>query len=151
MVILIVDDSKAMRRIVIHALKLAGITASATPLFPKELFQTSSKNRIAGHSGVCPVRHHLLEAENGREALQLIPFCHPDLVISDWNMPEMKGIDLLRTLRRTGEAVPFGFITSENGPEIREEAFAAGAAFVITKPFTPRLFNLALQPLLSRN
>lgn len=120
MKVLIVDDSKAMRMIVQRTLKQAGFT------------------------NIQP-----LEASNGVEALQVIEQQSPDVVLSDWNMPEMNGIDLLRTLRANGRNVPFGFITSESSPEIREQATAAGAAFVIVKPFTPAALEQVLKPLLA--
>ena len=119
MKVLIVDDSKAMRMIVQRTLKQAGF-ANIQPI----------------------------EASNGVEALQVIEQQSPDIVLSDWNMPEMKGIELLQTLRANGKQVPLGFITSESSPEIREQAEAAGAAFLISKPFTPAAFEQALKPLM---
>ena len=120
MKILIVDDSKAMRMIVRRSLTQAGI-----------------QNVVA------------LEASNGAEALKVIEEQSPDLVLSDWNMPEMKGIDLLKTLRANGRRVPLGFITSESTPEIHQQAVDSGAAFVIVKPFTPAAIELALKPILA--
>lgn len=120
MKILIVDDSKAMRMIVSRTLKQVGV----------------SSNQI-------------VEASNGAEAIRIVEEQKPDMVLSDWNMPEMKGIDLLRTLRASGNETPLGFITSESGANIRQEAEEAGAAFVITKPFTPQSFQQILEPLLS--
>ena len=119
MKLLIVDDSKAMRMIVNRTLKQAGFTG-----------------------------HAILEATNGKEALEVIAKERPDLVLSDWNMPEMKGIDLLRELRERGDRTRLGFVTSESSPEIRREAEETGAAFVITKPFTPESFQNALEPIL---
>ena len=87
MKILIVDDSKAMRMIVQRTLKQAGF------------------------ENIQP-----LEANNGLEALQVVDQQQPDLVLSDWNMPEMKGIELLQALRANGKQVPLGFITSESSP-----------------------------------
>ncbi len=111
MKILIVDDSRVMRQIVIRTL------------------------RQAGYGG-----HELVEAENGAIALEMIQADAPDLVLSDWNMPEMNGIDLLRALRAAGSEVPFGFITSEGTPEMAQRATASGALFLITKPFTADSF-----------
>ena len=119
MKLLIVDDSKAMRMIVNRTLKQAG---------------------FGGHT--------ILEASNGNEALSLIEKEKPDLVLSDWNMPEMKGIDLLRSLRAAGNHTRLGFITSESSSEIRREADEAGAAFVITKPFTAEAFQNSLEAIL---
>ncbi len=115
MKILVADDSRVMRQIVIRTL------------------------RQAGHGG-----HEIVEAENGREAVELVQTEKPDLVLSDWNMPEMSGLDALHTLRSAGSTVPFGFVTSEGSDEMRERAAAAGAAFLIAKPFTPEAFGEAL-------
>jgi two-component system chemotaxis response regulator CheY len=72
----------------------------------------------------------------------------PDLVLSDWNMPEMTGIELHRALRGQGDTTPFGFVTSEGSPEMRQRAQDAGAMFLIAKPFTPEAFQAALEPVL---
>lgn len=113
--ILIVDDSKAMRSIVLRTLRHAGYTG-----------------------------HKTKEATNGAEALQMIRESEPDLVISDWNMPEMNGIDLLKALRDEDCQVPFGFVTTEASPEQRRLAMESGAGFLITKPFTAEDFQSAL-------
>lgn len=117
MKILIADDSRVMRAIVTRTL------------------------RQAGYDG-----HELIQAGDGAEALDLVLEEQPDLVLSDWNMPEMNGIDLLYRLREQGVAVPFGFVTSEGSPEMRERAESAGALFLITKPFTAESFREALDP-----
>jgi two-component system, chemotaxis family, chemotaxis protein CheY len=105
--ILVVDDSRAMRMIVLREL------------------------RKAGHE-----TRDAIEAENGRVALERVRQGGVHLVLSCWNMPEMNGITLLRTLRSEGIAVPFGFITSESTAHIHREALDAGADFVVTKPFS---------------
>lgn len=111
MKILIADDSRAMRMIVTRTM------------------------RQAGFSG-----HEILEAENGREALELAESDSPDLILSDWNMPEMTGIDLLAGLRARGIGTPFCFVTSEGSQEMRDLATAAGAMGLISKPFTAEAF-----------
>lgn len=116
MKILIADDSRVMRQIVIRTL------------------------RQAGHGG-----HDIVEAENGRQALEMVTSEAPDLVLSDWNMPEMNGIDCLQALRAAGSNVAFGFVTSEGSEEMRQRASSAGAAFLIAKPFTPEAFDDALR------
>ena len=78
----------------------------------------------------------IAEASNGREALETIRATSPDLVLANWNMPEISGIELLETLKRDGVAVSFGFITSDESEANRSRALAAGACFVIGKPFT---------------
>jgi len=115
MKILIVDDSKAMRMIVKRTLRQAGFDG-----------------------------HEIQEASDGSEALPLAASFRPDLILSDWNMPEMNGIDLLRALRASGDEVRFGFVTSEGTTEMTELASEAGAEFVITKPFDADTFSSVL-------
>jgi two-component system chemotaxis response regulator CheY len=115
--VLVVDDSKAMRLIVRRTLRQAGFD---------EL-------------DVC-------EAANGKEALALISAQPLDLVLSDWNMPEMTGMELLVELRAKGIDVKLGFVTTEGTPEMRAAATTAGAAFLIAKPFTPETFQEVLRP-----
>jgi two-component system chemotaxis response regulator CheY len=119
MKILIVDDSRVMRSIVTRTLRQAGFDD-----------------------------HDVVQAGNGVEALDVMAEEDPDLVLSDWNMPEMSGIELLRTLRGQGDATPFGFVTSEGSPEMRQRAEEAGAMFLIAKPFTADTFAEALTPVL---
>jgi two-component system chemotaxis response regulator CheY len=117
--ILIVDDSKAMRMIVRRTLRQAGFG-----------------------------QHEVEEAENGAQALDMIRSSPPALVLSDWNMPQMSGLELLQALRDEGIKVKLGFVTSETADEMRALAAEQGAAFLITKPFTEETFRQVLEPLL---
>ncbi len=117
--ILVADDSRVMRQIISRTL------------------------RQAGFSG-----HDLVEAADGKEALNKALANSPDLVLSDWNMPEMNGIQLLRELRGNGMNVPFGFVTSEGTSEMRNLAEESGALFLISKPFTADIFREVLEPIL---
>lgn len=108
MKILIVDDSKVMRSIVRRTLRQAGY----------------------GQADV-------LEAVNGSDALTKVGEYGPDLILCDWNMPEMNGIDFLQALRGRGDKTPFGFVTSEGSEAMRARAAEGGAAFLLAKPFTP--------------
>ena len=119
MKILIVDDSKVMRLLVRRTLRQAG-------------FEDID----------------VVEAENGREGLDVYNREHPNVVLADWNMPEMGGLELLQHLRKADPGVKLGFITSEQTPEIRNEAREAGARFFIAKPFTPEEFKVKLLPIL---
>lgn len=105
---MIVDDSKAMRMIVRRTLKQAGFGS-----------------------------YEVEEATNGAEALGKIRGNPPRLVLSDWNMPDMSGYELLTKLRAENIQVPFAMITTEGTPEMRTKAANAGALFLIQKPFTP--------------
>jgi two-component system chemotaxis response regulator CheY len=116
MKILVVDDSTAMRLIVKKTLRLAGFEG-----------------------------HDIIEAQDGAEALATIQKVAPDLVLSDWNMPNMTGIELLEKLAADGLKVKFGFVTTEATPDMRSRAAQAGARFLISKPFTPESFKEALK------
>jgi two-component system chemotaxis response regulator CheY len=117
--VLVTDDSRVMRQIVIRTLRQAGYDWDVR------------------------------EAADGAEALEAVRADEPDVVLSDWNMPNLNGIDLLRRLRAEGFGTPFGFVTSEGSPEMRAQAEAAGALFLIAKPFTPDAFREVIDPVLA--
>lgn len=73
---------------------------------------------------------------NGQDALDMMPTFSPDLIITDWHMPGVTGIEMLQTLRQTGHTkVRVGFVTSETTEARLEEARYNGADFVVNKPF----------------
>ncbi len=115
MKILVADDSKAMRMIVLRTIRQSGVKITE----------------------VC-------EAEDGADALEKVKTFAPDVILSDWNMPNMTGIEFLEALRESGNYTPFGFVTSETTTSMRERAIEAGAWFMIAKPFTPDQFADAL-------
>ncbi|RHA44516.1 response regulator [Cellulomonas rhizosphaerae] len=117
--VLVTDDSRVMRQIVIRTLRQAGYDWDVR------------------------------EASDGAEALAAIQADEPDVVLSDWNMPNMTGIELLRNLRAAGYQTPFGFVTSEGSPEMRSTAQEAGALFLIAKPFTAEGFREVIDPVLA--
>jgi two-component system chemotaxis response regulator CheY len=88
------------------------------------------------------------EAENGAQALEKLRSEKPKLILSDWNMPEMSGIDFLMQVRASANNVPFGFITSETSAAIRALAMNSGASFLLCKPFSPEDVQAALFPIL---
>jgi two-component system chemotaxis response regulator CheY len=82
----------------------------------------------------------VLEASDGAEALAGVATFGPDLILSDWNMPNKNGLDFLKELRAGGNKTPFGFVTSESNPAMREHAIEAGAQFLLCKPFDADTF-----------
>jgi two-component system, chemotaxis family, chemotaxis protein CheY len=118
--ILIVDDSRIMRQIIKRTLIQAGF----------EDFEFS-------------------EAANGHEALESYSHLHPDLILSDWNMPEMDGLSLLQEIRKIDSDVPFGLITAQSTASLRESAQYHGAHFLLSKPFTPESLGTAVKAVLS--
>jgi CheY-like chemotaxis protein len=78
----------------------------------------------------------VLRAADGEEALSLLPSFTPQLMITDWHMPRVSGLELLQTLRQLGQThVKVGFVTTESRPEMLEQARTNGAAFIVNKPF----------------
>jgi len=75
------------------------------------------------------------EATDGEAALEKIGKKEYGLIISDWNMEPMTGIDLLRKIRGEGNKVPFIMITAENKTENVLAAREAGVNNYIVKPF----------------
>ncbi len=76
-------------------------------------------------------------AENGEEALELIKVNEYALIISDWNMEPMTGLELLKEVRDTlAKNTPFIMVTAESKPNNVLAAKAAGVSNYIVKPFT---------------
>lgn len=115
MKVLVVDDSATMRMMVVSTL------------------------RKAGFSGL-----DIEQAEDGAVALASIIKKAPDIVLADWNMPNMSGIELLAAVRSEEIKVTFGFITTESTAAVRKQAIEAGANFLISKPFTAEAFEKTL-------
>lgn len=83
------------------------------------------------------VGYEVLEAENGEEALSRCKTDMPDLILLDWDMPVMSGIDFVANLRRMegGFRPKVVFCTSKGEAMNVHEAFEAGADEYVVKPF----------------
>ena len=81
---------------------------------------------------------NIIEADNGKAALKVLKNENIDLILCDWNMPEMPGIDLLKTLKSDDELkdIPFVMVTAEAQKDNIIEAVKAGVSSYIVKPFT---------------
>ena len=110
--ILIVDDNIVMRNIVRNAFELLKI----------------------------PCKY--LEADNGKKAFQMLEMNKIDLILLDWNMPEMDGIDFLKKVRAMPDykSLPIVMVTSEAAKYMVIEALQCGATNYIVKPFKEKLF-----------
>ncbi|NUN04367.1 MAG: response regulator [Bdellovibrio sp.] len=91
---------------------------------------------------------NIQEAEDGEQGLKILlqnntVDSHIQLVISDWNMPKMKGLDLLKQVRATAElaSLPFVLLTSESERDQVTEAVLAGVSQYIVKPFSAKIFE----------
>jgi len=78
----------------------------------------------------------VLEAEDGIQALKVFKEQCPDLILVDWNMPNMDGITLVRKIRQMNNAVPMIMCTTESEKSRVLEAIKAGINNYIVKPFT---------------
>lgn len=76
------------------------------------------------------------EASDGTMALNMMREKKYDLIISDWNMEPMTGLDLLKGVRATGNPVPFIMVTAESKTENIIEAKKSGVNNYIVKPFS---------------
>ncbi|HKN18650.1 MAG TPA: chemotaxis response regulator CheY, partial [Dissulfurispiraceae bacterium] len=91
---------------------------------------------------------HIDEAEDGAQALIRLRGGNFGLVISDWNMPNMEGIELLRNVRKEPEPlrdIPFLMVTAEAEKEKVIEAIKAGVDNYVVKPFTAEILKEKLE------
>jgi two-component system, chemotaxis family, chemotaxis protein CheY len=105
---MVVDDSKAMRAVLVRMLKTCGY-------------------------------EEIVEAANGVDAFRVIrDNGSPDVVLVDWNMPEMSGIEFVRRVRNSGliDEASVVMVTSETAIEKVAEALESGADEYLMKPFT---------------
>jgi two-component system chemotaxis response regulator CheY len=108
--VLIVDDSIPMRGVIKKIIKASGFNV-------KDFF----------------------EASNGNEALEILDEEWLDLVLTDYNMPEMDGLELLDEIKKceTSKSIPVVVITTEGSKKRLVEFLEKGAMDYIKKPFTP--------------
>lgn len=108
--VLIVDDSNAMRAVIKKIVAMSGFRVDKC-----------------------------LEAANGREALETLAGEWVDVIISDINMPELNGLELLGKLKQDTlyKEIPVIMISTEGSNERMQEAFSCGAQGFIKKPFLP--------------
>jgi two-component system chemotaxis response regulator CheY len=121
MKILVVDDSAAMRKIISGSL---------------------AKTQYA--------KERIVEASNGKEAFEKFVDDQFGLVLSDWNMPEMDGLEFVAKVRKVDKKVKIIMITTEGTFGKMEEALDAGLDGYVVKPFTPealeRKINQVFKP-----
>jgi two-component system chemotaxis response regulator CheY len=91
-----------------------------------------------------------LEAYDGKDALRVMAENQVDFVICDWNMPRMKGIDLLRELRTREEykSLPFLMVSAEAKTEDIFEAIQSGVTNYLPKPFSVEMLQRKIEAVL---
>jgi two-component system, chemotaxis family, chemotaxis protein CheY len=84
-------------------------------------------------------RHRVVEATDGRAALEALDSTTPDLVITDINMPEMDGLTFVRALRgrARNRFTPALVLTTEASMDMKQRGREAGATGWLVKPFNP--------------
>lgn len=95
---------------------------------------------------------NLVEAENGQDALNKLKVGDIGLIVSDWNMPVMRGIELLRAVRADAELkhLPFLMVTAEAQKENIIEAVQAGVSNYVVKPFTAEALQGKLEKIFAQ-
>lgn len=78
--------------------------------------------------------HEIVQAGNGKEAIERIREAPPGLILLDLQMPQVDGIDTLRALRAEKVRAPVILLTAQRNPEVLAQAQALGAADVLLKP-----------------
>jgi two-component system chemotaxis response regulator CheY len=115
--VLVVDDSGVMRKIISRAL---------------------------GELGINDVE----EAADGQLALDMMTASAPfDLLITDWNMPVMNGLELVQSLRGSGCATPIIMVTTKSEKEAVLQAIQAGVNDYVIKPFERDMLRLKIERL----
>ena len=94
----------------------------------------------------------IIKASNGLEALELIENHSPDLIILDWMMPKMSGIDVCRTLRSRSETkqIPIIILSARSEDSDKSLGLDTGADDYISKPFSPKELVSRVKALLRR-
>lgn len=96
--------------------------------------------------------YRALRAENAEQALEIVRDALPDLVVLDWMLPGMSGIELARRLRadRRTQAVPLIMLTARVDEKDKLTGLEIGADDYLTKPFSPRELNARVKAVLRR-
>ena len=115
MQVLVVDDSQIMRKILTGALNKVGINDTLDACDGKEAVQIVSENSDIG------------------------------LVLMDWNMPNMTGLEAIRKIRASKNSVPIIMCTTEGEKEKVLEALKSGASDYLVKPFSPKDIQAKLE------
>ena len=89
----------------------------------------------------------IIEAEDGKAAFDELKKEKVGLIVSDWNMPNMTGLELLKAVRSDDSLkdIPFLMVTAEGQKDNVVEAIKSGVSNYVVKPFTPDTFSEKLQ------
>ncbi len=95
---------------------------------------------------------HIFESEHGKEAFEKVSLQPVDLIISDYNMPEMDGMELLRAVRGSPamRKIPFILLTGRGDRELVVKAAQAGVNNYLVKPFTPQIMREKIEQVVGK-
>ena len=93
----------------------------------------------------------LEEAADGLDALSKVGAFQPELLLVDWNMPNMDGLTFIKTYRQTNKTTPVMMVTTEAEKSRVIEAIKAGVNNYVVKPFTPDVLSQRIAETLSRS
>lgn len=91
------------------------------------------------------------EACDGQDALSKVGAFNPDLMLVDWNMPNMDGLTFVKTFRQNDKATPIIMVTTESEKSRVIEAIKAGVNNYVVKPFTPEALSQRITETLTKN
>jgi two-component system, OmpR family, phosphate regulon response regulator PhoB len=96
--------------------------------------------------------HLPLRADNAEQALNLVANALPDLILLDWMLPGLSGIEFARRLRadKRTRAIPIIMLTARSDEQDKLQGLETGADDYITKPFSPRELNARIKAVLRR-
>ncbi len=96
--------------------------------------------------------NNIIEADDGTSALEELKKNAVDLIISDWNMPKMTGLDLLKNVRATDglKEIPFLMVTAEAQKQNVIDAVQAGVTNYVVKPFTAEAISEKLEKIFGK-
>jgi two-component system chemotaxis response regulator CheY len=94
----------------------------------------------------------LFEAGNGFEALKALPSQHFDLIITDLNMPDINGLEIIKFVKEhpSYKTIPLVIVTTRMGEEDRKKGLALGASGYVIKPFEPDDLKKVVRKILKR-
>lgn len=102
-------------------------------------------------AGFLSCEHHAVEvAETGEAALELLGVYQYDLIILDWNLPGLSGIDVCRSYRDKGGATPILMLTARSHVDEKSQGLDSGADDYLTKPFELKELGSRVRALLRR-
>ena len=90
----------------------------------------------------------VVEGENGKSGLDKLGQGGVEMIITDWNMPEMDGLEFVKTVRGQNPVIPILMVTTNAAKEDIVEALQAGVNNYVVKPFTPDTLKEKIESLL---